>query len=93
MFSITCGSLNRSVRPPVVGGARLTLVGPGVVQVEEDGNENVQHVATLQHEEQELLGSSEEDKTTSADRSSSGGRDEIGTLSVGKNILVSKTGK
>lgn len=34
---------------------QLTLIGSGIVQVEEDGNQDVQHVAALQHEEQELL--------------------------------------
>ncbi len=34
---------------------RLTLICSGIVQVEEDGNENVQHVAALQHEEEEFL--------------------------------------
>jgi len=38
-----------------VGQVRLTLVGARVVQVEEDRDENVQHIAALQHEEQELL--------------------------------------
>lgn len=34
---------------------RLTLVGPGVVQVEEDGHQDIQHVAALQDKKQELL--------------------------------------
>lgn len=34
---------------------RLTLVGPGVVQVEKDGHQDIQHVAALQDKKQELL--------------------------------------
>lgn len=33
----------------------LTLIGSGFVQVEEDGNQDVQHVTALQHKKQELL--------------------------------------
>lgn len=34
---------------------RLTLVGPGVIQVVEYRNQNIQHIAALQDEEQEFL--------------------------------------
>ena len=36
-------------------GMRLTLVGPGVIQVVEYRNQNIQHIAALQDEEQEFL--------------------------------------
>lgn len=36
-------------------GMRLTLVGPGVIQVVEYRNQNIQHIAALQDEEEEFL--------------------------------------
>ncbi len=36
-------------------GMRLTLVGPGIIQVVEYRNQNIQHIATLQDKKQELL--------------------------------------
>lgn len=37
------------------GRRRLTLVSPGVIQVEEYGDQNIQHIAALQDKKQELL--------------------------------------
>lgn len=34
---------------------RLTLVSPGIIQVEEYRNQNIQHIAALQDEKQEFL--------------------------------------
>lgn len=33
----------------------LTLICSGLVQVEQDGNQDLQHIAALQHKKQELL--------------------------------------
>lgn len=34
---------------------RLTLVSSGIIQVEEDWNQNIQYVATLEDEKEEFL--------------------------------------
>ena len=36
-------------------GLKLTLVSPGIIQVEEYRNQNIQHITTLQDKKQELL--------------------------------------
>lgn len=36
-------------------GMRLTLVSPGIIQVVEYRNQNIQHIAALQDKKQELL--------------------------------------
>lgn len=55
----SCGHKQWSLGPldpaPLPQGPGLTLVGSGVVEVEEDGHQHVQHVAALQHEEEEFL--------------------------------------
>ena len=45
----------RSLVLPLEGHETLTLVSPGIIEVVQDGHQDVQHVTALQDVKQELL--------------------------------------